>query len=134
MVWNVARGIVSARMGGAKGASRVRALAAGHATGRIWAAAEASPGAVEYDSVAETTLRALDSKKLPHAHRLLVTAGGAAPDSPDAAAAVCFAAGTSSVTVIDISTGAVVGTLAGHSLPITGIALSDDEVRFFDSL
>lgn len=132
VVWNVARGIVAARLGGVKGAraapgGSIRALAQSNTPGHVWAASELTTGAIEYDAcdATATSLRALDGKKLPNAHRLLVSGGN------DESSAVCFSAGAAGVAVIDIATGAVVGTLAGHSLPITGIALSDDEVRFY---
>lgn len=43
-----------------------------------------------------------------------------------------FAAGTSNITVLDAGSGTKAATFSGHSMPITGVALSDDDVCTYD--
>ena len=61
----------------------------------------------------------------------VVTRLAAQSSGRDGAGQVAFAATAGGIAVVETATGRRFGTLAGHALPPTGVALSEDEVRFW---
>ena len=137
------------------GTGAVRALAVGKAGSGVSAAAgddaapagsvtllisqeNASDALLAWDCIASSAgasaqkpiLRSLPLGVSRSAPASVATRIAAQSSGRDGAGQVVFAATAGGIAVVETATGRRFGTLAGHALPPTGIALSEDEVRF----